>query len=362
MWCGAFGPRKSRRIVYGTSKRDVRDKLLALQLEMQRKHLSVDRVPTLGEFLEYWLAQSVKPRLRPLTYAGYQVNVQKHIKPLLGAVKLDRLTPRHVQELLNERLAAGLSAKTVRYVHQVLRSALGVAKRWELVDRNVATLVDPPRAGRAKIQPLAPNEARHFLESVRGNRLEALYSVVLALGLRQGEALGLRWPDVDLSAGVLHVHAQLQRIAGKLTLVEPKTERSRRTLVIPPSIVDRLREHQKRQLAEKLWAGSNWVENDLVFANRAGGPLQARRVIENFHKALRDAGLPRMRFHDLRHSCATLLLVQGVSPRVVMEILGHSEIAMTMDTYSHVVPELRREAADRMESLLTKPHTFDRER
>jgi integrase len=362
MWCGAFGPRKERLIVYGTSKRDVREKLLALQLEMQQKHLRVGRVPTVGEFLEYWLAQSVKPRLRPLTHAGYRVNVRKHITPALGTIKLDRLTPQHVQEMLNERLTAGFSPKTVRYVHQVLRSALSVAKRWELVERNVATLVDPPRSKRQQISPLAPAEAQRFLESVRGHRLEALYSVALALGLRQGEALGLRWQDIDLDSGVMKVCHQLQRVDRKLTLVEPKTERSRRILVIPPSVVERLREHSKRQLAEKLWAGSRWVENDMVFANHFGGPMQARRVIEDFHNALRKADLPRIRFHDLRHSCATLLLVQGVSPRVVMDVLGHSEIAMTMNTYSHVVPELRREAAERMESLLTRRRTFDLER
>jgi integrase len=329
---------------------------------MQKKHLRVDRVPSLGEFLEYWLEQSVRPRLRPLTFAGYGVNVRKHIVPTLGTIKLDRLTPQDVQELLNRRLADGFSAKTVRYMHQVLRTALGVARRWEIVDRNVATLVDPPRAKRPQIRPLEPDEARRFLDSVRGNRLEALYSVALALGLRQGEALGLRWRDVDLGTGVLRVRHQLQRIETQLKLVEPKTERSRRTLVLPPSIVDRLGEHAKRQLAEKIWAGSKWAENDLVFANRFGAPLQARRVIADFHKALREAGLPRIRFHDLRHSCATLLLVQGVSPRVVMEILGHSEIAMTMDTYSHVVPELQREAAAKMESVLSPPRRIERER
>ena len=354
MWCGSFGRRKSRRVVYARTEREVKRKLVAIQIEMQRKHLRTDRVPTVGQFLEYWLTQSVRPRVRPLTAAGYSVNVRKHIVPTLGRIRLDRLTPQNVQELLNDRLAVGLSAKTVRYVHQVLRTALGMAVRWDMVDRNVATLVDPPRGKRPRVRTLGPDEARRFLDSVHGHRLEALYSVALALGLRQGEALGLRWQDVDLAGGVVSVRHQLQRIETKLTLVEPKTERSRRTLVMPPSIVERLREHSKRQLAEKLWAGSKWAENDLVFANRFGAPLQARRVIAEFHKALRDAGIPRIRFHDLRHSCATLLLIQGVSPRVVMEILGHSEIAMTMDTYSHVAPELQREAADRMESLLSR--------
>lgn len=338
------------------------EKLLAVQLEMQRSHLRTERVPTLAEYLEYWLYQSVKPRVRPLTFAGYSVNVRKHLVPALGRIRLDRLTPQNVQEMINGRLAAGFSPKTVAYAHQVLRTALELAKRWDLIDRNVASMVDPPRRERPKIHPLDPSQARRFLDSIRGHRLEALYSVALAMGLRQGEALGLLWEDVDLAASTLTVRHQLQRIDGRLALVEPKTERSRRAIAIPPSVIERLREHEARQLAEKLWAGSKWIDRGLVFTNRIGGPLQARRVIEDFHKTLVAAGMHRIRFHDLRHSCATLLLVQGVSPRVVMDILGHSEIAMTMDIYSHVVPELQREAASKMESLIGRPHAAERER
>jgi len=329
---------------------------------MRQKHLRTDRVPTLAEYMEYWLHQAVKPRVRPLTFAGYAVNVRKHLVPALGKIRLDRLTPQDVQEMMNRRLADGLSPKTVAYAHQVLRTALELARRWELIDRNVASLVDPPRRQRPKIRPLAPDKARQFLNSVRGHRLEALFSVALAVGLRQGEALGLRWEDIDMAAGVLRVNHQLQRVDGRLTLVEPKTDRSRRTLVIPPSIIERLHDHERRQLAERLWAGPKWTDSGLVFTNRCGGPLPARNVIREFHKSLEAAGIARIRFHDLRHSCATLLLVQGVSPRVVMEILGHSEIAMTMDTYTHVVPELQREAAARMESLLSRDRDGPRER
>lgn len=328
-------------------------KLLAVQMEMRQKHLRTNRVPTVAEYLEYWLHQAVKPRVRPLTFAGYSVNVRKHLVPTLGKIRLDRLTPQDVQQMMNARLAAGFSPKTVTYMHQVLRTALELARRWEIIDRNVASLVDPPRRVKATIRPLDPAEARAFLQSVRCNRLEALFSVALALGLRQGEALGLRWEDIDLANGVLRVRNQLQRIDGQLTLVEPKTERSRRVLVVPPTILEHLRDHEKRQLAERLWAGSKWTESGLVFANHNGGPLQARNVIREFHKALRAAGLKRIRFHDLRHSCATLLLIQHVPARVVMEVLGHSEIGTTMDTYSHIVPELQQEAADRVEAILS---------
>lgn len=296
----------------------------------------------------------MRPRLRPLTYAGYKVNVEKHLIPTIGRIPLDQLTPLNVQEMMNRHLAAGLSAKSVAYVHQVLRTALGLAVRWDMVSRNVARLVDRPRVERKQISPLTPDEARKFLRGIRGHRLEALFSVALALGLRQGEALGLRWDDIDFKAGTLRVSHQLQRIDGTLTLVPPKTDKSRRTLVMPSMIGEQLREHERRQVAERLWAGSIWQENGLVFANRVGRPTQARRVIEQFHQALAQSGLRRVRFHDLRHSCATLLLVQGVSPRVVMEILGHSEIALTMNAYSHVVPELQREAAQRMQAILER--------
>jgi len=340
--------------LYGKSRAEVKAKLAALHAELNRGRLPAGRSPTVTEFLRSRLETSVKARVRPLTYAGYKVNVEKHLVPTLGRIRLDQLTPLHVQEMMNDRLATGLSTKSVAYIHQVLRTALGLAVRWDLVSRNVARLVDRPRIQRKPINPLTPDEARSFLAGVRGHRLEALFSVALALGLRQGEALGLRWEDVDFSAGTIRVRHQLQRIDGKLTLVPPKTERSRRTLVMPTMIIERLHEHEKRQVAEKLWAGPKWQENGLVFANRAGGPTQARDAIRQFHDALAQTGLRRVRFHDLRHSCATLLLVQGVSPRVVMEVLGHSEIALTMNAYSHVVPELQHEAAKRMQAILER--------
>lgn len=184
-------------------------------------------------------------------------------------------------------------------------------------------------------------------------RLEALYAVVLAVGLRQGEALGLRWQDVDLEKGIIRVVNQLQRVNGQLRLVPVKTVRGRRSLLLPVSTVGILKEHWQRQIIEKRLVGERWRESGLVFVGRDGSPLEARSVIRWYKALLRKSGLPDKRFHDLRHSCATLLLVQGVPPRVVMEILGHSDISMTMNTYSHVVSELQVDAAARMEAVLT---------
>jgi integrase len=240
----------------------------------------------------------------------------------------------------------------VLYVRGVLRRALNEALRWGLVARNVATLVQPPRVRRYEISPLDAEQAQRLLTAIRGDRLEALFSVALAVGLRQGEALGVRWQDVDLDAGVLRVRHALQAVDGQLMLVEPKTTRSRRTIQLPSLAVGALREHRARQSVERTLAGDAWTDQDFVFTSQLGRPLHGATVTHRFQQLLAAAGLPRQRFHDLRHGCATLLLAQGVSPRVVMDVLGHSAITLTLNTYSHVVPALQTEAARRMDAAL----------
>ncbi len=338
--------------MYGATREEVRRKL-ALALGAQEKGgLSDSRGMTVGEFLDQWLTEVAKPSVRVWTFRGYEVHIRRHLKPALGRLALDRLEPMHVQALLNRKLAEGLSPKSVRYLRGTLRTALNQALRWGLVARNAAALVDGPRVTTYEIRPFDPAEARRFLSAVRGHRLEALYSVALALGLRQGEALGLRWTDIDLELGYLRVNRQLQRVDGKFELVEPKTARSRRTLVVPPTVLMSLRDHRLKQMDEKQGQPGWSNEFDLVFTRADGGPLDGTVISHDFHRILDRAGLPQRRFHDLRHSCASLLLAQGVSARVVMEILGHSQIAITMNTYTHVIPELRKDAAERMDQLL----------
>jgi integrase len=315
--------------------------------------LTDTRGQTLGQFLDIWLSEIVKPSVRPWTYRGYEVHVRLHIKPVLGQIALERIEPAHVQALLNRKLKEGLSSKSVRYVRGTLRAALQQAVRWGYLGRNAAALVDGPRIERYEIKPFDATEARRLLDALVGDRLRALYSVALTMGLRQGEALGLRWQDVDLSMGFLHVRKQLQRIEGKFELVDLKTNRSRRTLVMPATIVKQLRDHQVQQAKEQKGLDHQPSGFDLVFTRSDGGPLDGTVVTHQFHRLLDRVGLPQRRFHDLRHSCATLLLAQGVSPRVVMEILGHSQIALTMNTYTHVLPELKHDAAERMDRVFS---------
>lgn len=305
-------------------------------------------------FLNTWLEQAVRPNLRPWTYKGYEAVVRVHLVPALGRTELVELAPQQVQELLNQKFRDGLSAKTVQSIRGVLRSALNEAMRWDLVGRNVAALARPPRSQPKPISPFSPEEARRLLDAAQHDRLGALYAVALAMGLRQGEALGLTWDHVDFDSGVIRVERQLQRSNGMLQLVDLKTLRSLRMLPMPASIADSLTRHRAAQAKERTLADERWHESGLVFTTTIGTGLDGPNVTKGFQRLLRSAGLERRRFHDLRHSCATLLLVQNVPPRVVMEILGHSQISLTMNTYSHVLPDLTRDAAVQMDAILKR--------
>ena len=223
-----------RKYVYGRTEGEVRMKLDKARGERDGGVLVTGRSPKLATYLAGWLEDSVKPSVRPWTYKGYEALVRVHIVPELGNVTLEKLTPQHVQRLMNKKLQQGLAPKTIQYMRGVLRTALGQAHRWGMVSRNVAALVDGPRVERKVIQPFGPEEAEKLLAAAENDRLGALYSVALAMGLRQGEAFGLRWEDVDLSEGVVHVRHQLQRLNGQVQLVEPKTARSGRTWSSPP--------------------------------------------------------------------------------------------------------------------------------
>lgn len=362
-WCaqvtlGYVDGKRKRKYLYGDTRKEVAEQLKVVLRDQQQGLPVATERQTLGEYLDRWLTDVAKPKVRPKTYHSYAQLVRLHLKPALGRHQLGKLEPQHVQAMMNAKIKAGLSPRTVQYLRAVLRRALGQALKWGMVARNVATLVDPPRVVQPEIQPLDPDQARQFLEAVRGDRLEALYAVALALGLRQGETLGLRWRDVDLDLGIVQVRVALQRVNGeKPRLVEPKTRQSRRTLPLPEALVVQLRSQRTRQREEHLLAGPRWEGQDwdLVFTNTLGGPLDARHLVRAFKAHLVRAGLPDIRFHDLRHSCASLLLAQGVHPRTVMEVLGHSTITLTMNTYSHVIPQAQRQAVELLQGLFAAP-------
>lgn len=362
-WCanvdlGWHNGRRRRKVVYGKTRKEVADKLKALHRDMAAGINVAPERQTVKEFLENWLAQSIKPYRRVKTYHSYEQLIRLYLVPRLGHHQLSKLAPEHVQAMLSsllERDDAGkqLSPRTVQYIRAVLRQALNQAVRWGSVNRNVADLVDAPRVEKFKIAPLSPQQAQQLLDAAAGHRLELLYRLTLSLGLRRGEVLALRWEDVDFGEGTIRISGSIQELGGRIHRVAPKTESSVRTLPLTPSLAQALQAHQKALDEERASIGSEWQEHGLVFPSQVGTPISPRNLQRHFKLLLAAAKLPAtIRFHDLRHSCATLLIAQGVHPRVVMEILGHSQISVTMNTYAHVLPETQREAAAKLEALL----------
>ena len=272
--------------------------------------------------------------------------------PGFGNIPLARLRPQHVQKYLNEKSETHLSPRSVQYHHAILRSALNQAVKWGTIARNPASLVDSPRVPRPKIRPLTVDEARQFLAAMKGHRLEGFYTVGMSLGLRLGEILGLPSTALDLGASTLSVTVSLQRIDGKIVFAEPKNDRARRTIALPEITRKVLVSHLGKLEQYRLVAGARWREHGLVFPSSVGTPLHPRNVLRHFHKTLRLLGIDRHRLHDLRHTAATFLLAQGVHPRVVMDILGHSQMSTTMDIYSHVMPTMVQDAMAQMDALL----------
>jgi integrase len=351
-----------RKIFTKPTRHEVQDELTKALREQQLGLPIVSEKQTTAKFLDHWLEQVVKSRVRPKTLRTYSDLVKKHISPAIGDVPLGKLSPQKVREFLNAKLESGLSPRTVKHLLVTLRGALGVAVKDGQIPRNVAALVDPPRAPRPQVQAFAPDEARAFLDAVRGDRLEAVYTVAVAVGMRQGEILGLKWTDVNLETGMLTVRAALQRVDRKLIQVEPKSTTSRRPVNLPSACLNALTRHKAKQDEERAWAGSRWQETGYVFTTRVGTPMDARDLLRGYYRITRPKTkpgqepvklpFPSIRFHDLRHSTATILLAQGVPARYITELLGHSQVSFTMQTYAHALPEVQRSVATKMDEIL----------
>jgi len=350
--CGWKNGKRVRKQFYGMARKDVQDQL-AKGLRDQQLGLPValDR-QTVGQFLAAWLEGTARPRLRARTFSDYKRIVDNHLTPAIGRHTLLTLGLSTSETWLRAKSDAGMSPRRVRVIRAVLHTALDEAFKWGRVSRNVTDLVKAPRASRYQAITLDEKQARALLKAAKGHRLGAIFSVAMAVGLRLGEVLGLHWQDVDLTNKTLTVRQALQRIEGKLDFVEPKSETSRRTIVLPEAAVTVLKQHGVRQKKERLKAGAKWQPSGLVFTSTIETALDDRNVRRAFMDVLTAANLPKMRIHDLRHTCATLLLAQGVHPKAVQSILGHAQISLTMDTYSTLLPSVSRQAADQMDVVL----------
>jgi integrase len=312
---------------------------------------------TVAEFVADWLV-AVQTTLRPATFASYRGVMTSYVVPRLGNVRLTSLTPARLGALYNELGKSGsktggqLSPTTVRYAHTVLGKALQDAVEWGLVARNVARVAKPPRRSTPDMTVWSPPEARRFLSHVRDDRLFPLWFMLLSTGMRRGEAVGLRWADVDLDAGVASVRRSLTVVDGTTLVSEPKTAKARRQVALDVATVEALARWRTRQKAERLQLGGDWVDTGYVFTKEDGNFLHPDNVMVVFRRLVTSAGVPAIRLHDLRHTSATLALAAGVHPKVVQERLGHSSIGITLDTYSHVVQGMQADAAALVGRLL----------
>jgi integrase len=350
-----------RKVFYGKTKKEVTEKLIKARSEQQQGMLITAPEQTVAQFLTDWLENTQKESVRARTYERYEEIIRLHIIPVLGRHQLQKLAAQHLQAFYTKKRKEGLSSTTVASFHNVLHKALDCAVKWNLVPRNVCELVSPPHRERFEVQPLTAEQAHKLLEAARGHYLEALFNLALATGMRRGELMGLKWQDIDFATNTLQIRRTLSRIPSKLSAergrgfeeTEPKTKQSRRSVVTAPFAIEALKLHRIRQLEAKLKAGPAWKEYDYVFCTSVGTHLHPDSdILSQLKVLLKKARLPDIRFHDLRHTSATLLLSAGIHPKVVQEILGHSQISMTMDIYSHVLPNMQQEAVMKLNDII----------
>jgi integrase len=345
------GPK--RRTLYGKTREEARDKMARALADRIDGLVFDDENVAVGEYLDSWLNGSVRGSVRQSTVDRYEIAVRVHIKPALGRLKLKKLTPAHLAGFYQDRLAAGFAPASVNKLHVTLHKALDQAVRWRMVPRNVAEAVSAPRPAPPEMRTLSAQETRRMLEAARGDRLEALYVLAVHTGMRQGELLALKWQDVDLENAKVSVRRTITVSKGRILLGESKTKKSRRTISLSDAAVRTLRHHLACQMEEIGRLGDLYKDGGLVFTSGVGtiiNPTNLRK--RSFAALLQRANLPKIRFHDLRHTCATLLLSRNVHPKYVQELLGHANIAITLDTYSHVIPGMGDQAARAMDDVL----------
>ena len=336
-------PNGLRRSKTSETQKEARDWLIK-QRNLANEGLFVaDNQIKLRDFLEQYLSNVAIHKLRPRTYERNVSIIRNHINPGIGNIKLNALRADQIQQFYAQKLAEGATKSTVKYIHVILHKCLKQAFKWGLVSRNVAELVEVPKPAKKTFHTWTTHEVAEFLAAVKDHRWYLVYVIAIYCGLRQGEILGIRRRDIDLERGIIHVRRQVTYITGKgLVLTEPKTEKAKRPVTVPATTLALLEQYVE-EIEDR---------DELIFTTSTGKPVSPRNVIRHFKQVIEQVGLPDIRFHDLRHTHATLLLAAGVHPKVVQERLGHSQISLTLDTYSHVIPSLQTEAAEQFDALM----------
>lgn len=343
-----------RKYFYGETQSEALEKLHVAQEQQRQGKLATGRQQTVAQFLEEdWLEKVHRNRIRYNSHKTYRGHLKNHVLPAFGHVKLQNLTAYQIETLYSKMQQKGYKAETIRSIHSMLHKAFSDAVRWKRLSHNICDDVQQPAAEEYEMHPLTKEQAKLLIETVKGTELEAIIPLALGTAMRAGEILGLLWSNTDLIEQVIHIKKTAYRVINQgMVSAEPKTVKSKSKVNLPQFVVDALLAHRERQAEKRLKAGDRWKEYDLVFTNRVGGYMSHEYYLgKKFKETLKKANLPEMRFHDLRHSAATILLVMGVHPKQAQEILRHSNISTTMNRYSHVLPSMQRKVMDDLDTF-----------
>ncbi len=328
------GKRKKKR---SKKQQVVKDWLFEYRKQIKENGRLIDERMALSQFLVKFLEDTAKHTLKPKTFSSYKWIIETHVIPEIGKMKLANLKPHHLQKLYSDKVNSGLSKKTVLHIHSVIRRALNEAVKWGLINNNPCSSVTPPRPDKSLPEIWSVVQAQTFLNAVREHRWYAIYLIALTTGARRGEILGLEWENIDLAGKSASIQKTISEIGGKAIIGEPKTKRSRRTISLPDIVIAALKDMESN--------------NGFVFTTSNDTPIIPRNLLRHYYSVLDRLDIPKIRFHDLRHTAATILLTQDVHPKKVQELLGHSSITLTLDTYSHVMKGMHAEAAEKMDGL-----------
>ena len=353
----ATGKRRQQWVTVKGTKKDAEKRLAGLLHDLDTGGFVKPTKLTVGAYLDQWLTDYAAVNVRPRTYERYHEIVRTHLIPALGAIPLTSLQPHHVQSYYSKALVSGrrhsnggLTARTVHHHHRVLFQALKYAIRHDMLIRNVCEAVDPPRPGYREMAVTDARGVNRLLEAVRDTVYYPVFYTAAYSGARRSELLALKWQNVDLDFATMSITETVHQLkGGRLVYNAPKSKRGKRAIALSPSLAIMLREHKAQQAATREWLGGTLRDTDPVFSNPDGTPIRPDSLTRVFSTVARSVGFPSLRFHDLRHTHATLMLQQGVHPKIVQERLGHSTISVTLDTYSHVMPGMQEAAALRFD-------------